>query len=375
MTKFPSGLSILFLLLLVFAFNARAEKAAESTAVFTKPSLDISLSAFSLREDALLSRGTSGLVEGSFGYKIGEDFNLILAPVASFVSGQLTSRDPQSPLTNSIYLKKASVEKKINDNLLFQIGALYQKEFLPGIAGHTRSFPSIGLVTPFQMNQQLIELRLQAAVPTSSGLATSTTEFESSSSLLSATLIFKSDWTSDFTTQLIVSHFVFEHLSSAAATDSLQRGNTVTKSNATSGAFVYKYAGDEILFSTEYLFSDSLDIKMKASFIKNNSAPEGFNEGYFYSVAPGLRLKPELVLRPLIERYHVQTDAMVAVFSDPTLGRANRSGSRYGMYFEASKYTLQFIYATSKLIQSNPFQSPDQSFFVNLDLKSIFFWP
>ncbi len=336
-----------------------------------KPIIDISLSAFSLNEEALLSRGSSAFIEGYFSYDIQDDLKLRFWPVANFISGQLTSRDPQSPLSNSIYLKEASIEKKINAFFQFKAGALYQKEFLPGMAGQAKSFPAIGLFIPLIIQNHLLELHAQAAVPTSSGLATSTTEFESSSSLLSGAIFLKSNWTNNLSTQFSYAHFKFNHLSSAAAYDSLQRGNTVIKFNSSAGSYVYKYAGDEFQLNSNYNFSDSFEMKLKASFIKNNLAPTDLNQGYYISISPIFKISPTYSMGPIVEHYHVQSDGMVAVFSDTTFGRTNRDGYRYGINLENSTYNLQFIYANSKLIQTNPFQSADKSLFVNFDLKNI----
>jgi hypothetical protein len=338
---------------------------------FTKPTLDIELSIFSLKEDALLSRGSSSLIEGRFSYLIEDDLKLNFWPVASFISGQQSSRDPQSPLTNSLYLKEASLEKKI-DLIKMKMGTLYQKEFLPAMSGQTKAFPSFGLIAPFDLiENHILELRTQFAVPTSSGLATTTTELESNSTLLSATMFLKSSWSNNFNTQVAYTHFIFNSLSSAAATDSLQRGNSVIKVNSSSAFFIYKYKGDEIHLLSELTIAEMLNLKIKGSFIKNTAAPKDLNSGYFLSVQPGVMLKSRNIIRPIVEYYHVQSDAMVAVFSDTAYGRENREGTRLGINYESSKYDLQLIYASSKLIQNNPFQSSDKSIFINLTISKI----
>lgn len=338
---------------------------------FTKPTFDLEMSAFSLKEEALLSRGAATSVEAHFNYLIEDDFKLNFWPVASFISGQQTSRDPQSPLTNSIYLKEASVEKEIGYLAKIKVGALYQKDFLSGIAGQTKSFPAVGLVAPLTIQKHLIEFKAEAAVPTSSGLATTTNELESNASLYTAGLFLNSKWTSNFQTQLNYSHFKFNNLSTQAGYDSLQRGNTVVKLNSSTGYFVYKFSGDEIQLTINYLLMDLVDTKLKTGFIKNSSAPTDLNSGYYITLAPGVRVNSKYVLRPQIDHYHVQSDAMVAVFSDTTYGRTNRDGYRYGLNIETEKYTLQMIFAHSKLIQKNPFQSSDTSTFINLDIKNI----
>ena len=114
-------------------------------ATFSKATIDLEISAFSLKETALLSRGTSTNIDGHFGLEIDSDLKINLWPVASFSSGQQASRDALNPLTNIIYLKEASVEKTAFNEMKIKIGALYQKEFLPGIAGQAKAFPAVGI--------------------------------------------------------------------------------------------------------------------------------------------------------------------------------------------------------------------------------------
>ena len=340
---------------------------------FLPTTLDLELSAFSVKEEALLSRGAATNIEGHFGYLLYENVKITLWPVASFLSGQQTSRDPQIPLTNSIYLKEASAGINLGYNLNLKLGALYQKDYLPGMAGETKSLPSIALKYEQSLysTDHLISLNTQGAVPTSSGLANSTTELEAASSLLSATLMLNSKWSSRFSTNLSYSQFKFEHLSSQAANDSLQRGNSVVKINSSAGSFVYKYAGNEIIFALNYSPIANMDLRIRSSYIKNNLAPSKLNQGYFYSLSPGFILNSKFTVRTVFEKYHVQSDAMVSIFSDTGYGRTNRDGSRAGLSVETSKYAIQIFIAQSKLIQSNPFQSADKSIFLNLDLGHI----
>ncbi len=338
---------------------------------FSKHQINLGISGFNIKEETLLSRGAATFIEGDFLYGVDADLQLRLTPVASFISGQQTSRDPLSPLTNSIYLKEASVEKKLGYDLSLKAGVLYQKEFLPAIAGYTKAFPGIGFLLPFRFQNHLFEIRAQGAVPASSGLATTSSELESSASLYSGTAFFKSNWTSTFSTSLSISHFGFDKLSSSAATESINRGNTVASPTAGSKVFVYKYEGNEITLGSEYK-GETAVFGFLASFIKNDSAPKKQNQGYFFSLSPGLVLASKNILRPIVEHYHVEADAMVAAYSDTTYGRTNRDGYRYGIAYDSNRYRVSFVYADSKLIQTNPFQSADKTYFVNLNIDNIF---
>lgn len=362
-----NGFSKIVLFFLI-SFSAGAEDFAKG---FSRHQINLGLSGFNIKEEALLSRGTATIIEGDFLYGVDEGLQLRLTPVASFISGQQTSRDPLSPLTNSIYLKEASVEKKLGYDLSMKAGVLYQKEFLPGIAGYTKAFPGIGLLVPFKIQNHTFEVRAQGVVPASSGLASTSTELESSASLYSATASLRSNWTNVFSTTLNFSHFGFNKLSSSAASDSLNRGNTVSKVSASTKAFVYKYEGNEVTIAAD-LHSELLFLELQSSFIRNESAPKGLNQGYFFSVSPGVVLPSKSIFHPVFEHYHVESDAMVAVYSDTGYGRTNRDGYAYGIALDNHRYRVSFIYAQSKLIQSNPYQSADKTYFINLNIDNLF---
>jgi len=356
---------ILFLFLIPLTLEAK-----DFAKGFLRHQVNLGLTGFNIKEDSLISSGAATNVEGDFLYGVEEGLKLRLNPVASFISGQQISRDPLSPLSNSIYLKEASLEKQLEFDWSLKAGVLYQKEFLPAISGYTKAFPGIGILAPFKSGEHLIEIRAQAAVPASSGLATTSTELESSASLYSASAFIKSSWTNIFSTTLSFSRFGFSKLSSAAATESINRGNTVVSPSVSSKAFVYKYEGNEITFGGDYK-GELLVFNFLTSFIKNDSAPKKLNQGYFFSISPGYVYSTKNILRPVFDHYHVEGDAMVAAYSDTTYGRTNRDGYRYGLALENEKYRIVFIYADSKLIQENPFQSADKAYFINLSLDHL----
>lgn len=87
-------------------------------------------------------------------FLIDDTFILTITPVASFISGQQVSRDPVSPLTNSLYLKEANLSIPLSKSQIV-IGALEQKKHLPGAIEYTKSFAEILSTTPiFKTNKK-----------------------------------------------------------------------------------------------------------------------------------------------------------------------------------------------------------------------------
>ena len=182
-------------------------------------SFDFDISAFSLKETALLSRGTSTNLESKLNYQVDEDLKINFWPGANFSSGQQASRDQVNVLANTIYVKEASLESKVFSFLSIKAGALYQKEFLPGLSGQSKAFPAVGIKANSNLFFSGFEFLLQAAVPTSTGLATNSSELQSSSTLLSATASVNISFSDDLKSQVSYSHFLFNDLTSASAFD------------------------------------------------------------------------------------------------------------------------------------------------------------
>ena len=346
---------------------------ATATTSASGATFDFELTAFSLKETALLSRGTSSNIETKLSYKLDDDLKLNFWPGANFSSGQQASRDQVNVLANTIYVKEASAEIKLLSFLDLKAGALYQKEFLPGLAGQAKAFPALGARSSFAPISALgVEVLAQAAVPTSTGLATNSSELQSSSSLVSATLNFSLSFSDELKTILSYSHFSFNDLTSASAFDSAYRGNSVNRTGASSYSYVYGYQGDELLLRAH--FSAKLfDVSAKAGVIKNSQAPTQMNQGFFVNFEPGIKLNEKNILRFIASGFHVESDAMVAVFSDATFGRTNRAGTRLGMALEKPRYSWRLLYGRSSLIASNAFQSADELAQLELAIKEVAF--
>ena len=363
--KFSFAFFILLFSSDVFSFDF-PQKIGEQT-------ISLELSGFEIREDSLVSKGTSTVIGGNFHYKIDDSFTFKLSPIASFMSGQQTSRDPQAPLSNSIYLKEAAAIFTPLENSKLMLGALRQKEFLPGLVGYHRSFPAAGVILNYILNDTFdLSLKTQAAVPTSSGLANSQSDFSSTSSLYSGTLALNLNISPLLQSQLQIAHFKLNNLSSQAASDSLARGNTVIRPSTSSYYFAYSYEGDEITLINKSNFHDRIDFSFTLSFVKNSKVPTELGRGYLISGSPGYRLNSGDWIKFTYELYRIDTDAFVAVFADPTRGRPNRNGERMGITLQRKNYEIEFMYSYSKVLKQSPFQNNDRALFLNLLVDRLF---
>lgn len=359
-----------FLTFAFFGFNSAS--AFELPKKIGEHVFGVELTGFEIREDSLTSKGTSIVIGGNFNYQIDDSLKLKLSPVASFVSGQQTSRDPQAPLSNSIYLKEASAILSPTENLQLMAGSLRQKEFLPGLVGYHRSFPAAGLFYNYNISEKAyFTLNGQYAVPTSSGLATSQSDFSSTSSLLSGALALHLNFLESNKAMLSVAHFKFKNLSSQAANDSLARGNTVISPSANTYYFANQYEGSEVTLTNKTTFNEQFNFDVGLSFVENSKVAKSSARGYLISGSPGYFLNSKDLIRFKYELYRVHTDAFVAVFADPTRGRPNRKGERFSLSLQRMNYEIEVIYSYSKVLKQSPFQNNDRALFLNLFIERL----
>lgn len=335
---------------------------------------DFHLGAYNTKETTYRSSGVTSKITLYSKFLIDDTFILTITPVASFISGQQVSRDPESPLTNSLYLKEANLAIPLSDSQIV-IGALDQKKHLPGAIGYTKSFPGILSTTPILETENFKQsLNLNYAIPTSSGLANSSSELDNSATLITAGLLSSQSWHPQFQTTLAANYFAFNNLTSKMASDSLSKGNSVQRINSDSHLFLNQYRGYEL--STIVGWKNELNtwgINSKFNYLNNIEVKKDKNDGYFISLAPHIQLNSKYRLHTNIKYSRIESDAMVAVFMDNAFGRTNRETNSLELKLESKSYAFEIEFSTSKIIKTNPFQNKDQSIFLSLELNNVAF--
>lgn len=335
---------------------------------------DFHLGAYNTKETTYRSSGVTSKITLYSKFLIDDTFILTITPVASFISGQQVSRDPESPLTNSLYLKEANISIPISKSQI-AIGALDQKKHLPGAIGYTKSFPGILWTTPLIERENFKQsVNLNYAIPTSSGLANSSSELDNSATLITAGVLSAQNWHSQFQTSLSANYFAFNNLTSKMASDSLSKGNSVQRINSDSHLFLNQYRGYELTsFFGWKNESNTWGINSKLNYLNNIEVKKEKNDGYFLSLAPHFQLNSKYRLFTNIKYSRVESDAIVAVFMDNAFGRTNRETNSIELKLEAKSYAFEIEFSSSKIIKSNPFQNKDQSIFLSLELNNVAF--
>lgn len=236
---------------------------------------DFHLGVYNTKETTFRSNGVTSKITLYSKYLIDDSFILTITPVASFISGQQVSRDPESPLTNSLYLKEANLTIPFTANQTagshIVIGALDQKNHLPGAIGYTKSFPGVLSVNPFLETDNFKQtINFNYAIPTSSGLANSSNELENSATLITAGVKTAQQWHPQFQTAFSANYFAFNNLTSKMASDSLSKGNSVQRINSDSHLFLNQYRGYELTSAMNWNnATNTWGLNSKLNFLNN----------------------------------------------------------------------------------------------------------
>lgn len=118
-------------------------------------------------------------------------------------------------------------------------------------------------------------------------------------------------------------HFQFNNLTTSAATDSKEKGNTVLPTEQ--ARFMYGFVGNEFGIGGSIRFSRATKLTLGGTFLRNNEAPEGSNKGYIYSAALKTRVfKGDLTTT--LGYFYNESDTLPASYIAPARGGTNRFG-------------------------------------------------
>lgn len=338
----------------------------------SKNSAQISLKGFSTKNETAVSRGFNFDINADLNYDLAPELSLRVRPGALLSSSQQVFRDEDSRQANNWYLLEASAAFHLFKGLDLYFGALNQKDYFSKITMANLSFPAMGLqVTLLDQANHIIKLSAESAVPTSSGIATQVGDLEEPPSLDSVGFKIESQWNSKITTSIQANQFEFRNLPTSLATAGLKLGNTAQKYNSNSYAYLYNYKGYEASAGTNLVVYRNSGLNLSYSQVTNTQAPIGMNQGVYTKIEPVVYISSRLTVKPFIENYRIESDAVVANYADASVGRPNRIGSTQGVAFAAKNYSLSFSVSEDKTLKETPFQSGETMYFLKLETSNV----
>lgn len=167
-----------------------------------------------------------------------------------------------------------------------------------------------------------------------------------------------------FTAKFSATAFEFKDLTSSAATDSRYFGNSVVDLGPVA-KFKYNFKGYETAASMKAKFSDTWTSEAMGSYMINQSAPEGLNKGFKYSINVTKEYR-QVKYTPLFGYFYNEPDTVPAVYASWNMANANRFGRYFGFNAELLKSKSKIM---ARWYQANEIE--DKSYMADRNIVTL----
>lgn len=266
-----------------------------------------------------------------------------LAPEFSYINGYVQT-DAQTDASKSTWsVQNAGVDFLPNKYLTASLGALDQNSAHADILFDAIAFPAAKASVNTQPDADFVAgMQAETAIVTSTSLSTEKTASEKTPTFQSSGLILKKqNGVLEGTLKAYV--YEFNDLPSSVAASSANVGNSTTQIGTNPKAFVYEYRGYLAHGWIKANLNKSWALNLTSSWVKNNEAPEGYNQGTVTKFFIDADVSDSLRISPYYTFFRMEPDATVASLNDGRYN-TNRVGYLTGLAFnyqKSVKVTLQ----------------------------------
>lgn len=205
-------------------------------------------------------------------------------------------------------------------------GIINQRHLGSGLLTSNLPFPGLRQTASFHYRSFNYGVRAQQAIPTSRSLDTQTrSEKESTPSFYTESLFLNYLPTSRFSLGLSATQFRFKNLPTNVAYQSRLLGNSVPHSTPATASFAFDFEGQLYTVSTRYALSRSIELDGRAEFLKNQKAPDAFNQGYLLEAGVGFNLYDHHI-RFGAGTFFNESDSSPSAYNSSRFGHNNRDG-------------------------------------------------
>lgn len=157
------------------------------------------------------------------------------------------------------------------------------------------------------------------------------------------------------TLKVSASHFEFTDLSTSAASDAQKTGSSTVGVGKTGIQYAYEFRGKEYAAAIEQKLGLLMQVNLKASMVRNELAPDGFNTGKQYKIE-FLKTFNQVDVIPSYTQFRMESDALPSSYALPSIGYTNRGGYALGLKldFFKEKFNVFGGYTNTKVLNSEP---------------------
>ncbi len=286
-----------------------------------------------------------------------------------FESGRSQSFFGDLEPANTILIREAAVKYTPTDFLNLKAGVLNQDWLDMPLLVSRQSFPGASGELSYQITDELrTGFVSQYLIPTSQTLSSRTVGAEEMPSFATQTLYLK--WAQrDFATHVSGNLYQYKKLPSFVAFESQKRGNTIEQLNGPNNSrFSYEFSGWFTSVGFNYRMNSVLEPLAYFNVIKNNDAPETYNDGRLIGVGSKFHTN-NYIYSVFYESFFAESDVVPGYYNSWAYGNTNKKGNGFevGVQFKKKNFRIRAQYYEAKLLNVDPLQQNQQYFYLGVE--------
>lgn len=325
-------------------------------------------------ESSTGERGNQKLVSFGFDldakYKLTQSLRFEVNPVFNYHTGAIEVRESANTTENQITLKNAAVRWAPASSFQLKAGALNQGLTQNSLLVGGNPFPAaqVQLKAGSAQDGFAASALLQAAMPTTTSLASQTEENETTPSLNTAAVRLQYNQQGAWGLAAKIGYFQWQNIPKMVAAKSATIGNSVNLINDSEGTWLYDYKGQDAQLEGR-LNLTWLIFQFGADYLKNESAPQNKNTAINTYLNTTLIANEDLHFLLNLNRFRIESDATIAYFSSSRYFNTNRNGYAIEGAFENSRagYQVGLRFTEADSIYLNNWQLKERQIVLKLE--------
>lgn len=303
-------------------------------------------------------------------YKLMDNLNFDAGVRLTLESGYTQSIFGEIEPGSNVTPVNAVIDWNVTDGLNLKAGIISQRHWEFPLLFRRIAFPGISESYSWDSANTnfYFKLNAQQLIPTSATLGTRVREREDSPNLFTESISLGYA-NKNFKYEVTGSHFNFNKLPHQVAFESLKFGNTVDAGGPNTAQFVFDFNGWVLQNELEISITPRLAAQVNWSIIKNNAAPETYNDAQMITPSLAMDFKT-FTLMPSVSFYFIESDAVPGFYNDFQFGHNNRQGINYSLMTEMKNWGVKFGagFTDAKNLNPSVFQQDIKYFYLTMDI-------
>lgn len=322
----------------------------------------------SLESQSAQVGGADIFAEGK--YQLLENMGARLFLRGKFESGRSQSFFGDIEPANGIFIRESSIKLDPIPVASLKLGVLNQDDLDMALFTFRQSFPG-GSAKLFYNEFENLKFgyMYQYLIPTSQTLSSQTVDREPTPSLQTNTLYINYDKDNKYSLFTSANTFVYDRLPSFVAFESQKTGNNFEFINGPNNSvFTYQFKGWFTNTGGSYRFNSFYKAGGSYGIIKNEEAPETYNDGQIITVWNRFSLK-DFSIYIAYENYFAESDVVPSYYSSWIYGNTNKKGNggEIALEFEKQNFRIRAQYYDANVINPNGLQQDQKFFYIGVE--------